>query len=186
MAAKRARKTYGSAGKKKVKKALLRGRAGVVDESKEAILTPEGVRQIEGELEHLRTVVRKEAIERVREAMQFGEPMENAELERVKSEQAAIESRIQELQRLLKNARVVESVAADGCVHVGTTVKVKDAAGGEEFEYRIVGAMEADPASQRISNQSPVGQALLGHKAGDKVTVSTPTGSTELIILSVE
>lgn len=177
MATKRIRKSTLAAYQEKPKQAP--------DEFNEIILTPEGQRQVEAEVEHLRNVVRKEALERVRQAMQFGEPMENAELEEAKSQQAAIDTRIVELQRLLKNARIVDGAAHDGCVHVGTLVRVKDPASGEETDYRIVGAMEADPATQRISNLSPMGQALLGHKAEDKVVVSTPLGSTELIIVSV-
>ncbi len=181
---KKTRKTTPSTRKKKA--TPQRRRRAVPDESSEVVLTPEGVRQVESELDHLRSVVRKEALDRVREAMHFGEPMENAELEAAKARQAAIDARIQELQRLLKNARIVKAAAADGRVHVGTTVRVKDTGSGDEFEYRIVGAMEADPASQRISNQSPVGQALIGRKPGDKVVVTTPVGSMELIIVSVE
>jgi len=185
MGTKRTRKPS-AAGREKERPTAKKVRAAATpDEFNEVVLTPEGQRQVQSELEHLRSVVRKEALERVRTAMQFGEPMENAELEEAKAQQATIEARIQELQRLLKIARLVESVAADGCVHVGTTVRVKDADSGEESAYRIVGAMEADPASQRISNFSPMGKALLGHKAGDRVVVSTPVGSTQFIIVSV-
>jgi len=155
-------------------------------ESNEVILTADGFHQVQSELEHLRTVVRKQVLDRVRRAMQFGEPMENSELEEAKAEQATVEGRILELQRLLQNARVVEAAEADGSVHIGTTVRVKDADSGEEFEYHIVGAMEADPIRQRISNQSPVGQALLGRRPGDKVVVATPAGNSRLMIISVE
>jgi transcription elongation factor GreA len=155
-------------------------------ENEEILLTQEGYRHVKAELENLRTVVRKRVLDRVREAMGFGEPMENAELEEAKAEQAAVDGRIMELQRLLSSARVIDAAEADGKVHIGTTVRVKDPESGEEFDYHIVGAMEADPAQQRISNQSPVGQALLGRKPGDKVRFSTPQGSSYLIIVSVE
>jgi transcription elongation factor GreA len=155
------------------------------EEADEVLLTAEGLQQIQNELEHLRTV-RKEALERVRTAMQFGEPMENSELEEAKAEQAVVDNRIAELQRLVHSARVVEESVQDGRVHVGTKVRVQDTESGDELEFLIVGAVEADPVRMRISNQSPVGQALLGRKAGDKVVVSTPTGDNHFTILSVE
>jgi transcription elongation factor GreA len=171
----------------KAKKATARKKKAVSldEETDEVLLTAEGLQQIQNELEHLRTL-RKEALERVRTAMQFGEPMENSELEEAKSEQAVLDNRIADLQRLVHSARVVEESAHDGRVHVGTKVCVKDEESGDEFEFLIVGAVEADPARMRISNQSPVGQALLGRKKGEKVTVSTPTGNNQFIILSVE
>lgn len=151
----------------------------------ELVLTRDGERRIQAELEGL-YLTRKDTLERVREALQYGEPAENTELDEAKAQQAAVDSRILELQRILKNARVIDGAAHDGCVHVGSTVRIKEVESGEEIDYHIVGAMEADPLSQRISNLSPVGQALLGRKAGDKVTVTTPMGSTHFIIVSVE
>ncbi len=152
----------------------------------EILMTAEGLRQVQTELEHLRTVVKKQALERVKTAMQFGEPMENSELEEAKAEQAAVEGRILELTRLLHSARVVAPAEADGTVHIGTMVRLKEVATGEESEFRLVGAMEADPAQQRISNQSPVGQALMGKRKGDRIVVSTPAGNNHFVIVSVE
>jgi transcription elongation factor GreA len=156
-----------------------------ISEIEEIILTPEGLRHVQEELEHLREN-RKEVLERVKAALQFGEPMENSELEEAKAEQAAVDGRIQELQRLLSSATVLEAAKDDGRVHVGRRVKVQDVDRGEETVYQIVGAMEADPVENRISNLSPMGQALLGRKPKDKVKVSTPNGECRYIILSVE
>jgi len=184
MTPKKVRKKNTTAAKKRAVESPVM--AGGIDESEEVVLTKEGLRQVQEELDHLRNVVRPESLERMREARQYGEPMENAELEDAKSEQAAVDARILELKRLVKNARVVESAEHDGRVHVGTSVKIKDTSSGEEIDYHIVGAVEADPTSYRISNQSPVGQALLGKKAGDMVEVATPAGSNKYKIVSVE
>jgi transcription elongation factor GreA len=152
----------------------------------EIILTLEGQRQAKSDLEQLRAQ-RKQILERMRVALQFGEATENADLEEAKSEQAALDSRIQELSRILSSARIVNGESAgDGTVYVGATVRVKDTATGEQFDYHIVGAMEANPAEARISHQSPVGQALMGRKPGDKVIVSTPMGRSQLTIVSVK
>jgi transcription elongation factor GreA len=152
----------------------------------EVLLTPEGQRQVKAELDHLRAQ-RKEVLDRMRVALQFGEATENADLEEAKSEQAALDGRMQELTRMLSSARIVNGESTgDGTVCVGATVHVKVVSSGVEFDYRIVGAMEANPAELRISHQSPVGQALMGRKPGDKVVVSTPAGQSELVIISVE
>ena len=156
-----------------------------ISETEEIILTPEGLRHVQEELEHLREN-RKEVLERVKAALQFGEPMENSELEEAKAEQAAVDGRIQELQRLLNSATVLEASQDDGRVHIGRRVKVQDTDSGEETVYQIVGAMEADPVENRISNLSPMGQALLGRKPKDKIKVTTPNGECRYIILSVE
>ena len=150
------------------------------------VLTREGLEKAKAEIEHLKSVHRKEVADRIREAKQFGEYEENSEYEQAKVEQAFIEGRILELQRILQHAVIVDESQLDArVVAVGTTVRLRDFSSGEEIEYKIVGAIEADPAEHRISNQSPVGQALLEHEVGETVTVATPSGSTRYEILSV-
>ncbi len=151
----------------------------------EIVLTPEGLRKVTAELEELKSVARKRVADRIREAKQFGEIGENSEYEDAKAEQALIEGRIETLQYILQNAAIAEAPGADGKVSVGTTVRLRDVATGEEVEYHIVGALEADPAERRISNQSPLGEALIGHQAGDTVEVQTPGGLSTYIIVSV-
>ncbi len=150
------------------------------------VVTPEGYQKMLQELEHLKTVQRKQVANRIREAKQFGDPEGNAEYEEAKSEQAAVEGRILELQRLLQNAVVAqEHQGPPDEVCVGSLVKLKDQ-GGRKLEYRIVGPVEADPGNHRISYQSPVGQALVGRKKGDKVAVATPAGAASYTIVDVK
>ncbi|UCH35637.1 MAG: transcription elongation factor GreA [Armatimonadota bacterium] len=150
------------------------------------IVTPEGYQKLRDELEHLKTVQRKEVANRIREAPRSGELTDNSEYEEAKSEQAYVEGRILELQRLLQNAVVVaRSEGPPNQVRLGSVVKLKDKA-GKRIEYKIVGPVEADPANQRISYQSPVGQALVGHGKGDKVTVATPSGKASYTIMDVK
>ncbi|MDI6828289.1 MAG: transcription elongation factor GreA [Armatimonadota bacterium] len=153
---------------------------------KELILTPEGLKKIEEELEHLRTVHRKAVAERIRESKQFGELSENAEYEEAKNEQAFIEGRILELKRILQNAHVIEAdeVHTDD-VGVGSKVTVRDLDTNEEWVYTIVGSVEADPGENRISDESPVGQALIGKKVGDIVTVEIPAGAAKYEITKI-
>ncbi len=147
-------------------------------------LTPEGYKKLEEELEYLRTVRRKEVAQRLHEALaEGGELIENAEYEAAKNEQAFVEGRIQELEYLLANARVVTETTADE-VSIGNKVRVRYDDGSEET-YTVVGAAEASPREGLISNESPLGQALLGHKAGDEVTVEAPDGAFRVKILKV-
>ncbi len=144
---------------------------------KEIVLTPEGLDKIQNELDELKTVHRKEVNDRIRQAKEYGDLSENAEYEDAKQEQAFIEGRILKLEAMIRNARLIdESEYAAGEVHLGCVVKVKDLKNGEGYEFSIVGSAEADPVKQRISNESPLGSALMGHKKGDTVDVTTPRG----------
>ncbi len=144
---------------------------------KEIILTAEGLSKLQNELDELKTVHRKEVNDRIRQAKEYGDLSENAEYEDAKQEQAFIEGRILKLEAMIRNARIIdESEYAADEVHFGATVKVKDLKNGESYEFNIVGSAEADPSNQRISNESPLGRALIGHKKGETVDVSTPRG----------
>ncbi len=144
---------------------------------KEIVLTASGLRKVEYELEQLVTVHRKRVAERIRDSKQFGEFSENAEYEDAKIEQAFVEGRIEELKRILMHAHVVEDdeVMTD-LVGIGSIVKVRDLETADEWEYHIVGSVEANPAEDKISNESPVGEALMGRKIGDKIQVEIPAG----------
>jgi transcription elongation factor GreA len=139
-------------------------------------LTREGFQKLQDELEHLRTTKRDQIAIRLREAMEGGELIENAEYEAAKNEQAFVEGRIKELEILLATAHVIEETATHEVAQVGSTVTIKEE-GGKPEEYTIVGAAEANPEKGRISNESPLGKALLGHKSGDKIQVDAPAGS---------
>jgi len=144
---------------------------------KEIVLTKEGLTKLELELDDLKTVHRKEVNDRIRQAKEFGDLSENAEYEDAKQEQAFIEGRILKLETMVRNARIIdESDYAAGEVHLGSMVKVKDLKNNDTHEFAIVGSAESDPPNHRISNESPLGQALLGRKKGDTVDVATPRG----------
>ena len=147
-------------------------------------LTREGFERLQQELEYLRSEKRIEVAERLREALEDGELIENAELEAAKNEQSFVEGRIKELEILLSNAHLIEESKQTDIIQVGSKVKVQEE-GLEPEEYVIVGAAEADPRLGRISNESPLGKALLNHKAGDTVNVEAPGGQFEIEILSV-
>lgn len=147
-------------------------------------LTKEGFERLQKELEYLRTEKRAEVADRLRDAMEDGELIENAELEAAKNEQSFVEGRIKELEILLANARLIEENTNGDTIQVGSKVKVKEGSFDPE-EYVIVGAAEADPRLGRISNESPLGKALLNHKAGDKVKVEAPGGAFEIEVLKV-
>jgi len=150
-------------------------------------LTKEGYSKLLEELENLRTHKRAEIADRLHEAMEGGELIENAEYEAAKNEQAFVEGRIKELEILLATARVVDTSVVMGSVQVGATVTIKpDDNGGEQEIYTIVGAAEADPIEGKISNESPLGKALLNRKAGDKVQVDAPAGSFTVYVVKVE
>ena len=148
--------------------------------------TKEGFEKLQDELEYLRTVKRQEVADRLHEAMEGGELIENAEYEAAKNEQAFVEGRIQELEMLLATARVIEDdkkKRADS-VQVGSTVTIQED-GYEEETYTIVGAAEANPREGKISNESPIGKAILNHRAGDDVHVEAPDGSYKVRIVKI-
>ena len=147
-------------------------------------LTREGFDRLQKELDYLRTDKRNQVAERLRDALEDGELIENAELEAAKNEQSFVEGRIKELEILLANAHLIEESNNTDLVQVGSKVKVKEE-GYDPEEYVIVGAAEADPRLGRISNESPLGKALLNKKAGDKVKVEAPGGEFEIEIVSI-
>lgn len=148
-------------------------------------LTEQGREKLESELEHLRTVRRKEVAERLHEAMQGGELIENAEYEAAKNEQAFVEGRILELEDTLARAKKIEKPGPDGVVHVGSTVTIKEGRRKPET-YTIVGAAESSPKDGLISNESPLGRSLLEKHKGDVVEVETPSGQRKVRIVKVE
>lgn len=155
-------------------------------EVKKNLMTYEGIRKLENELEMLKTVKRKEITEKIKVALGFGDLSENAEYTEAKNEQGIVESRIVHLEQLLKNAEVVdESELPKDIVSVGSKVKVLDYDFDEEVEYRIVGSAEADPMANKISSESPVGKALLGKKKNAKVEAQTPNGVLKFKVLSI-
>lgn len=144
---------------------------------KEVLLTPEGLAELEKELETLKTSKRRQVAERIKQALEFGDISENAEYDDAKNEQAFIEGRIATVEKLLRNAKVLEDDGNDdGVAVVGRKVCLKDLETGDTFEYRIVGSAEANPSQAKISNESPVGQAILGKRAGTVVDVEVPDG----------
>ena len=150
-------------------------------------LTKEGFQKLQDELEHLRTVKRQEVAARLHEAMEGGELIENAEYEAAKNEQAFVEGRIQELDVLLATARVIDEDKnhRHGMIVVGSTVTIKEGSYDPET-FIIVGAAEANPRDGKISNESPIGKAILNHKAGDAVKVETPSGTYNVKIIKVD
>lgn len=146
--------------------------------AKEVVVTVAGLKALEDELEELKNVRRKDVAEKIKVARGFGDLSENSEYDEAKNEQAFIESRIAQLEAMLKNARVIDNDELNlDTVSVGTHVKIEDE-DGEVEEYDITGSTEADPLNGKISDESPVGAALLGQKAGQTVTVSLPNGGT--------
>lgn len=149
-------------------------------------LTKEGYQKLADELDYLRTTKRKEVAERLHEAMEGGELIENAEYEAAKNEQAFVEGRIQEVEMILASARIIEEQANDpSTIEVGDTAVVKEGEGGTE-EYTIVGAAEANPREGKISNESPLGRALLNHRVGDEVTVEAPGGTFKVRVVKIK
>ncbi|RJQ08214.1 MAG: transcription elongation factor GreA [Bacillota bacterium] len=153
---------------------------------KEVILSAEGLRKLEEKLEHLRTVRRRDVAERIRKARQFGDINENSEYEDAKNEQAFIEGEILQLEKVLRNAKLVDDVSLDpDVVGLWSKLKVQNLESGEIAEYTIVGSTESDPAENRISDESPVGRALLGTRAGQTVEVQVPAGVVKYKIIEV-
>ena len=144
---------------------------------KEIVMSNEGMKKLEQELEQLKTVKRKEVAEKIKTALSFGDLSENSEYDEAKNEQAIVEGRIAEIEAQLKRVRILdESTLNSDMVHVGSKVKVINAKGAK-VEYKIVGSTEADPLAGMISDESPVGKALLGHAVGEDVQVLLPTGA---------
>jgi transcription elongation factor GreA len=148
-------------------------------------VTAEGLKKLEDELEHLRTVKRAEVAQRLHEAMEGGELIENAEYEAAKNEQAFVEGRILELEHMLAQAKVIEPGESTGAIRIGSTVTVRESAGPPET-YTIVGSAEANPEKGLISNESPLGQALLDHRVDDQVDVLAPAGTLRYKILDIK
>ena len=153
---------------------------------KQVILTDEGLKKLEEELEQLKTVKCKEIAEKIKVALSFGDLSENSEYDEAKNEQALVESRIASIEATLKNAQVIDSKdIKTNKVFVGTKVKLLDLEFNEECEYKIVGSNEADPANGKISDESPVGKGILGHRVGQTVEIETPAGVTAYKILEI-
>ncbi|NLW70633.1 MAG: transcription elongation factor GreA [Eubacteriaceae bacterium] len=156
-------------------------------EKEEILLTKDGFYEMQERLEYLKTTARHDIAEKIKVAREFGDLSENAEYEEAKSEQGFIEGEIAELEYKLKNAKVIDSrKIPKGIVAVGSEVKLYDPEMDEEYEYRIVGSDEADLENKLISNQSPVGAAIIGKKAGEKVTIHAPGGDYEMEIRAVK
>jgi len=154
---------------------------------KEVILTPEGYEKLKQEIEYLSNDKRREVADRIRVAREFGDINENAEYDDAKNEQAMLEHRIAQLEERLRHARVIEKgdVKKD-VVSIGSRVKLRDIEAKKTFEYHIVGSAEANPAENKLSNESPVGKAILGHKKGETVEVTAPRGTLKFKILEIK
>lgn len=148
-------------------------------------LTDEGLKKLENELEYLKTEGRKDIAEKIKIARGYGDLSENSEYDEAKNEQAKIEARIAELEVMLKNVEIIEDTSNTGAVTMGSLVKLFDVEMNEEIEYRIVGSAEADPINGYISDESPVGKALLGKHAGERVLVEAPAGELKFDILDI-
>ena len=154
---------------------------------KKNILTYEGLKQYEDELEELKVIKRKEVAQKIKEAREQGDLSENAEYDAAKDEQRDIEARIEELEKLLKNAEVVDEDEVDlDKISIGCKVKILDVEFDEELEYKIVGSTEANSLKGKISNESPVGHALMGHMVGDVVDVETQVGTIQYKVLEIQ
>ena len=154
--------------------------------AKQVILTSQGLEKLEKELEYLKTVKRQEVAAEIKVALGYGDLSENSEYDEAKNKQAQMEIRIVEIETMLKNAKVIdEADISTETVSVGCTVKLYDVEFEEEIEYNIVGSTEADPSNGKISDESPVGAALLGKAVGDEVDVPAPAGSIKLKILEI-
>jgi len=153
---------------------------------KQFILTAEGLKKIEQKFDHLKSVRRREVAERIKQAIEFGDISENSEYEDAKNEQAFIEGEIITLEKMLRNSKLIdEDEIGTDIVSIGATVILKDLEFGDELEYAIVGSAEADPAEMKISNESPVGQAILGQKVGSVVEVNVPAGILKYEVLEI-
>lgn len=153
---------------------------------KQVLLTEEGLKNLEDELEQLKTVKRKEIAEKIKVALSFGDLSENSEYDEAKNDQAMVEARIATIEVMLKNAKIIdESEINTEIVHVGSVVKVANLTRSTESSYKIVGSNEADPLKGRISDESPVGKSLLGKAPGEVVSVETPGGIIEYKVIEI-
>jgi transcription elongation factor GreA len=154
---------------------------------KEVILTAEGYEKLKQEIDHLRGEKRREVAERIRVAREFGDIAENAEYDDAKNEQAMLEHRIAQLEERLLSARVItkKEISKDA-VSIGSKVRLRDVAANKTFEYHIVGSAEANPAENKLSNESPVGKAIMGKKKGETVEVAAPRGSLKFKIMEIK
>ncbi len=155
-----------------------------MNQTTQRIITQEGLKKLQEELEDRRTRVRQTIAQAIKEAKEQGDLSENAEYSEARREQNENEARVAELEMLIKTSVVAAEEKTGGTARIGSTVTVK--AGSREMKFVIVGSNEADPAAGKISNESPLGRAFLGRQAGDKVTVETPSGGVRYVILSVE
>ncbi|GIP36369.1 transcription elongation factor GreA [Paenibacillus sp. J2TS4] len=154
---------------------------------KEVILTQEGLKRLEEELENLKSVKRREVAERIKIAIGYGDISENSEYEDAKNEQAFIEGRIITLEKMLRNARIINNDEVDtDIVSIGSIVTLKDIEFNDTFEYTIVGTAESDPSQNKISNESPVGKAILGKQKGATVDVNVPAGIIQYQIIDIK
>ncbi|MCX7709829.1 MAG: transcription elongation factor GreA [Clostridia bacterium] len=154
--------------------------------NKEVILTYEGLKKLEEELEYLKGVKRREIAERIKQALAFGDISENSEYDEAKNEQAQVEGRIVHIENMLKNVKLIdEDEVSTDTVSLGSKVKLLDMEFDEEVEYYIVGSTEADPSKFKISNESPVGMALMGQAVGDVVEVAVPDGVIKFKIIEI-
>ena len=148
-------------------------------------LTQEGLDNLKKELDDLINVRRPENVQAIKEARALGDLSENAEYDAARNEQAVIEARIKQLEKMLENVSIISDVSTDS-VSIGNTVTIKYVDDNEEDEYKIVGSQEADPFESRISNESPIAQALFNHKVGDIVTVDSPNGAYQVEITAIQ
>ena len=155
-------------------------------EEKELIMSREGLKKMEEELELLKTVKRREVADRIKTAREFGDISENSEYEDAKNEQAMMEGTIISMEKMLRNVKILEDSAVDNdVVGVGSTVTILNVATKKKSVYTIVGSVEADPFKNRISNESPVGKSILGHKKGDKVEIQIPAGTVVFEVIDI-
>ena len=154
--------------------------------AKQTVITDEGLKKLEAELDELNTVKRKEVAEKIKVALGYGDLSENSEYDEAKNEQAIIEGRIAEIENQLKNVRVLdETEIGTESVHIGSTITVTEKGSKVKETYRIVGSTEADPLGGKISDESPIGKALLGHRKGEEVEVETPGGVIVLKVVDI-
>ncbi len=155
-------------------------------EAKKHILTSKGLQALENELQDLKVVKRKEIAQKIKDAREQGDLSENAEYDAAKDEQRSIESRIEELENIIKFAEVIDESAYDkDKVGIGSTVRFHDEEFDEDLEYRIVGSTETNIIKKKISNESPIGKALIGHRVGEVVEVESPEGTSRYTILEI-
>jgi transcription elongation factor GreA len=154
---------------------------------RQIVLTPEGYQKLKEEIDYLSTKKRAEVAERIRDARQYGDIAENSEYDDAKNEQAMVEQRIAQLEERLRGAVILDAAnVSTDMVGIGTKVTLQDVKSGNVVQYMIVGSAEADPTDHRLSNESPVGRAIIGRKAGEKVTVKVPKGLLQFKVLAID